>query len=429
MNEEFLIRLGADSRAMVAGFQRAGAYVKAWATTVIDDFTSRFGRMFASAFLVTKAIQFGQQTFTNIQNKILSIRRMQEALPGASSNWLQGIENHLERIGLSYADAEKPLIKFKRTLDLAKANPAGKEFESLQRYGIVVDAADLRTQKFSESVAKLAAAYQKFGKSLAVVNDTAGKPSPALIALLSMDPEKLRAMEKFNFFSDISQASINLFTGAFGTQKTVGQVLTATVANIFEKFTPSILTSGSGMTRIPLTQWGFFKLLLERKGEEENKQAAINAQMAETLQMEEERVSVNAKLLVLEERRRELSAQINDQGKTTVAQMAEEARRALGIRPPRLYGTTARQRIAMNIDNLERRAQIAWESGRDKLHDQLWAQAQQMRAANTWLVDKDQHPMLQTENQLKIVNMQLGPIKDMAEFVNKQHGGGAGGVW
>ena len=84
MMEEFLLRVGVNSAAMVSGLQRAGAYAKAWGTTLVEDFQSRIGRMFGAAFIASKVMQFGSQVFQNIQSKILAIHRAQEELPESS---------------------------------------------------------------------------------------------------------------------------------------------------------------------------------------------------------------------------------------------------------------------------------------------------------------------------------------------------------
>jgi hypothetical protein len=78
-------------------------------------------------------------------------------------------------------------------------------------------------------------------------------------------------------------------------------------------------------------------------------------------------------------------------------------------------------RTSLNIDQLEKRAQVAYEAGNDSLHDQLWQQAQSLRAGNPWIMDKDRDPMRKTNAELKVVNMQLKSVATMANTVNAQH--------
>jgi hypothetical protein len=432
MMEEFIMRIGANSAALRTELGRVGAYAKAWATTLAEDFKTRLGRMFAAGFIFDKVAEAGARIFENIQAKILAVHRAQEELPGASTNFLQGLFNYTERVGLSFEQLSKPLLKFKQTLDAARADPQGKAMESLQRYGIVTSETDLKTQKFATSVAKLSDAYLKYGKNLQMVNEIAmaGKNNPAMLALLGLGGDRIAGMDKFNFFSDISPQAINLSAGLFGARKGMGQILTATAANFYTKFVTAELVQFATMLHPALgkgLQKGIEKI--ESKGAAADALAEQNAQIAASLQMETQKVDANTKHVELLERQRELGGEIAGQNKTTVAQMADEARKLTGIPRPRLYGVTPRMMAALNIQTLEERSKIAFEQGNDAASTALWQQAQSLRAQNTWLGEKDRNPMQKAASELEIVNAQLKPVKEMAEFVNQSHTHGSGGTW
>ena len=430
--EEFLLRVGVNSAAMVSGLQRAGAYAKAWGTTLVEDFQSRIGRMFGAAFIASKVMQFGSQVFHNVQEKILEISRAQRELPGASSNFLQGIFNFAERIGISYETLSRPMLKFKETLDAARANPQGKQMEDLMRYGIVTDSNDLKTQKYSTSIARLSDAYLKYGKNLQMVVDMSGKMNadfPAFLAMLDLGGEKLQAMDKFNFFSDISPAAINLGAGLFGAKKGMGQVITATAANVVEKFGVEAFGGATGTGFV----WGKPKKAVEAQGAVENAQADATAALGDTIEMERQRVEANTKLTELMEKQRELTAEMNDIGKESLSEMANAAAKMTGYKSPLTYSMTPLMRDSLKIKRLEDRAELSWQ--REQVLSQkdspYWQQAQDLRASNPFLKDTDQNPMKKTEVQLGVITEELKPVQAMAAWVNQQHGAapssGAGG--
>src|SRR6185503_18705090 len=118
---------------------------------------------FLAGFALDKAMEFGNRVAEKVREKVLAIKRAQGELPGVSTNFIQGVFNYLERVGLSFDAASKPLLKFKQLLDTAKMNPGGEEIRTLERYNIITGEADLKTQKYATSVAKLSEAYLKSG--------------------------------------------------------------------------------------------------------------------------------------------------------------------------------------------------------------------------------------------------------------------------
>lgn len=419
--EEFILRIGANASALKSELGRAGAWAKAWATTLVEDLHGKIGRMFAAGFVLDKAVE----KLKEVRERVLAIQRAQGELPGVSANFIQGVLNYMDRVGLSFEAASKPLLKFKQTLDAAKMNPAGDEMRSLERYNIVTGEADLKTQKYAVSVSKLSEAYLKSGKNLQVLRDLVGKESlsPGLLALLEIGPEKLARMGRGNLFTNFTGGNLEFFSNSFKGATGAGQVLNATLGNLFG----TLARYGLGATFVmralsesahPIDFYrhpieGFKRIFVgDKDAEEESK-------IAEKIEDEQKRVDIQNKFVELKEKERELTAEINDQGKVSLDQMANEAQRRSGLQMPKLYGMTPRMLTAFNIKALEARSNIAFEQGNDVLSGQLMKQAQEMRASNPWLKDKDQNPMKKTETELEVVNRQLEPVKKMAEMVNK----------
>jgi len=412
--EEFILRIGANATALKSELTRTGAWARAWGTTLAEDLKSKLGRMFAAGFILDKGMDFGREVLEKIKERILEIKHAEAELPGASSAFVQNAFNMMERMGKSFETISKPLLKFKQTLDAAKLNPAGEEMRMLERYKIVTGAADLQTQKFSTSLAKLSDIYLKSGKNLALLQDLMGKQAldPAMLALLGLGPKRIEAMDRFNPFSDFTRNTVDFFTGQFGAHKTMGQVITASLWNLMTEF------QTKGMMLInPFVALN--NMRLQKKGKELEAEEETLEKVEESIKRESERVAVQTKLLELKEKERELNATIADQGKVSLDQMASLAHRLSGEPTPRLFAITPRLREAMNIKDMETRAEIAFERGDDNLHDQLMKQAQAMRAAAPWMMDKDRNPMRKTESELDIIRQQLEPVKKMAEQVNK----------
>lgn len=424
MNEEFIIRIGANARAMYSELQRAGSWTKAWGLSLAEDLKHHFGRVLTAGFALVKA----EEMMDRIKERILAIHHAEENL-GASSNFIQGVFNWVEKVGISFDKVEKPLLKFKQTLDAAKADPGGKQAQDLARYGIATDAAALKNQRLSDSLAKLSEAYLKSGKNLALVKDLLGKESlsPAFLALLSKGPEAIREMEGGNVFTKLTPGSIGQFSALYSGTKTTGQVVLATLGNLVAN---AINNSGLTILGRALGELGDIQGILQHPLQSLNnirngvhtEEKDGDAELAKSIEMEQRKVEINTHLLSLKEKQHELEAAIADRGKSSVSQLATEARQLLGIQAPRNYGVSARMRTALNIDTLERKAQIAWERGDDAGMKSLLDQAQSLRANNSFLSYKDQNPLQGTESQLAIVNQQLAPVAAMAEFVNQEHG-------
>lgn len=424
--EEFILRIGANASALKSELGRTGAWAKAWATTLVEDLHSKIGRMFAAGFALDKAMEFGKRVFENVKERVLAINRAQGELPGVSTNFIQGVFNYMQRVGLSFEAISKPLLKFKQLIDAAKINPGGAEMRTLERYNIVSGEADLKTQKYTTSIAKLSEAYLKSGKNLKVLQELIGKESisPAMLALLELGPDKLKALGNTNVFTSLTPANLEFFKNNFQGATGIGQVINATAGNLIglgARLSPiGIILRGvnaaihaSDSLKHPIDT--LKQIFTGRQSEAEIAEEKVK----QSIEQEEQRVGIQNKLLELKEKERQLTAQIADHGKVSLDQMASEAQRLGGLQMPRLYGMTPRMLTSFKIKALEARSNIAYEQGNDALSAQLMNQAQAMRAANPWLMDKDRDPMKHANTELTLIKNELVPVQKMAEMVTK----------
>jgi len=106
-----------------------------------------------------------------------------------------------------------------------------------------------------------------------------------------------------------------------------------------------------------------------------------------------------------------------DRGKSSLDSLAESGRRFTGMPHRRLYGMTARMRTALNIQDLDERANLAWQQGKDGQFTKLRSEADKMRAANPWLAANDRNPTLKMENSLSSIDARVKFIEDQVRAV------------
>lgn len=421
--DQILIKLGVDATAVKTGLAKISSLVSAWGTTLAADFKSKIGRMFVAGFAFDKVYEAAEKGWDKVKEKILELHRAQSDLPGTSLNFLQGLFNYAERAGTDYEKLSRPLLKFKEVLDAAKIDPNGQEMQMLTRYGIVTNDADLKTQKFSTSIGRLSDAYLKSGKNLKIISDLTGRINnefPIFLNLLEMGGSKIESLNKFNPFSDLSESSINLYTGLFGAQRTAAQVVAATIGNLVALLGTkaiSLTTQNPVATGLVLD---LVKKGIELSGQAENAQDDINNKLAQSIEQENKIADAKIRALEATEKQADLQAEIVDRGKDSLEVGAQMARKLLGAKSPMemFHTITPRMRIERQISDLEQRSKIAWYNGNDKLMGSLQGEAEKIRAANSWLKRSDQFPMAKTESELDAIRIMMKPIQDAAAFIN-----------
>lgn len=110
----------------------------------------------------------------------------------------------------------------------------------------------------------------------------------------------------------------------------------------------------------------------------------------------------------------QLQAQLQDRNKMSVDEMADHARSMTGQRHRRNYALTPRMRTALQIQDLEEQAQVAFEAGDDATHKKLTEQANDMRSKNTWMKELDKTPQLKMLTQLELIASRLDSVDKMA---------------
>ena len=116
----------------------------------------------------------------------------------------------------------------------------------------------------------------------------------------------------------------------------------------------------------------------------------------------------------------DLSNSLEDRGKVGLSSMAEMGRRFTGRILPRQYTVTARMRTAMNIEDLEARANIAFMRGDDAGMKQFQGQADELRRANPWLAAMDRDPTRKINEQLIEANKYLKNVSELIDQVRSQ---------
>jgi hypothetical protein len=434
MNEEFMVRIGANARAMYSELQRAGSYAKAWATTLAEDFKSRLGRMFAAGFIADKTMEL----LGRVKDRILAISRAQEELPGTSTNFIQGLMNWTEKVGLSFEAIAKPMLQFKRARDEAIADPTGKVMQAYIRYGVATSALDLKNQNLATTMARVAKAFKESGNNLSVLSEMSGRAaqSEAFLALMGKGPAGIQGMEAGNFFTKLTPQTIAQFKATYQGSKDAGNVLTAFLGNaIAQTLSHSLLTlaarAGGQIAGAPLDSLRHpLQRIKEIWSGIPDIQDDINAKLVASINQQSQQVEIQAKFNSLKEHERELRARIDDQGKEGLSQMASAAAKLTGYRSPLTYQLTPLMRESLQIQKLEDRARLDWENKRvlSPKDSDYWKQAQSLRAANPWLKDEDRDPLVKIQVQLKTVIEELGPISRTMKLVNEQ-AHGAGGTW
>lgn len=126
--------------------------------------------------------------------------------------------------------------------------------------------------------------------------------------------------------------------------------------------------------------------------------------------LERERPEEALKLRQAEFSQTQASRALEDRLKPEFGSMVDQARSMTGHIRPRLYTVTDRMRTAMNIDDLEAKAQNAYLSGDDDTFKKLRGEAEEMRKSNPWLKYGDQNPTEGLKLQLDASNKSLSDV-------------------
>jgi len=422
--EQILIRMGVDAKAVVVGLNKVSAYVKAWGTGLASSLKSSFGKFLIPALAVGAFVKL----LSSIKDKIIEIKNLSYET-GASTNFIQSIMMAAERAGMSVTAFTEPLKKLNALIGDAKRGMPDAAIK-LHDLGIVTKANEIKTLSLNSALAKLADKYRATGDAQLRANllERAGLDQ-GFGKVLEGGSAGINSMNSFNPFTKISAGAIGDFGDAWkGIKATTGVVL-ATVANIIDlpalgvRKLSQFFGALSGGAR-SLKDIGKSMSEAEEKRKDEAAEAALQNQAdQEGISVQEKKAQIITTQNELLLRQKELTAEISDRNKTSIQEMADHARKFLGIIDPKRLNFTVsqRDRMALNIDQKEKQAQVAFERGDDRTFRRLTSEALQLRHGFSAASFKDREPMLKTEIELQKVNLQLAPVARMAEFVNQEH--------
>lgn len=401
--EQILIRLGVDASAVTSGLGRVGSTVKAWGVSILYSFNSMIGKMFAGVAIL--------QGLNSVKEKILEIARVSRET-GAGTDFVQGLGQELEKVGLGLNMASSGLFRFNKLLGDAKSGSI-RAIEQLKEMGVINDKSSLQTLNFSGAVHNLAVSFDKLNdkqKQAFLLTEAFGRSGKAMQAVFEKGAAAVDSMSKPNFFTKISTSSIADLTDFWKQVKNVGVVTSATLVNVFDSIARGFQAMVLGPKRAAEFNYLTEKSLIEQRQNEVEE---------DSIKFQEEKNQLLDTENSLKERSLELSSQIEDRDKESVRDMADRARHLLGIRSPlqMSHTVTSRMRTALRIDNLEERAKLAWERGDDSKSSRLQSEADQIRASSPWMKFTDKNPMLKTENELSRVNNQLEPISRAVKLI------------
>ena len=410
--------MGVDARAVVTGLASVKATALGWATSLREELRGKIG-----AFLAAGTVLEG---FNKVKEEILEISRLSEEL-GASTNFIQSLQLKAQQMGVGIESLTRPFVVFNRQIGEAKRG-IPEAVEKLSDMGIITDKNQLATLNYTDAMRNLKIQFDKIGDSAkqdALLNEAFGNSAYRVAFIFRQSMGDFDKMTQGNFFTKFSRDSITDFQNLWSILKAGFYAIGVTITNTAD-------IGVSAFRRMSIKLGFLFKTghvpsqaeinRLDDKYQEQlaSRQNANDAD-AQDIEVQQKKAEILTQQTALLERQTELTNEIADRGKVTIADMAEQARRLLGLPQPRLYSVSSRMRDALRIDNLERQSTLAFEKGDDATFQKLRSEADQLRQNSPWAKLQDRNPMQRTESELVRVNQQLGPVQEMAKLVLTEH--------
>ena len=428
--EQIMIRLGVDGTAIKSGLARVSSLFKAWGKELHEGFKEYTGSI-AKGFIGAEAFSKAFEFFGELKNKILEISRVSKET-GASTDFVQGLMEEAEKSGVEFEKLSMGIAKFNATLGSAKAGNI-TALKTLSDIGVINDKNSIKTVTFSSAIHSLAVRYEELTdkqRKAYLLQQAFGRGYAGFTPIFEKGPEGVDELGKGGFFKKISAGTIDDFTTAWRAIKTSSTAVMATIVNTLDIPFQAVakVSYGLGLWSKGIKDGSdqYREAMRHRLDEEENvsKQKAIEAMAdKEGISVAEFKTKLLEQQASLLEKQLDLTSTIADRNKESVNEMASAARKATGLHGPlemfeKSHTVTPRMRTALQIKNLEDRAQVAWLKGDDTGSNRLQSEADQVRKSNTWMKRSDVNPMQKTESELARVNDQLEPVKRMAELVN-----------
>jgi len=406
--EEILIRVGADGKALMSGLQRIGAGVKSWASNIIEDFTKHtVGRLVGLAML--------ERQFSALKDRILEIARAKREL-GTGASFIQGVFGEASAQGVEAGSMIAPLKKLNELLGKAKFGDP-QALSTFTQWGIITQANELKGKKLTDALGDLAAAYAGISDPAAraaFAQDFFGKQADKLIPILEGGREKVEELSRFSFFK-LSEETIGFWTQFWAAMKTIAVGAGAVILNVVTDIARGLFFVAAAIDAamaVVLGQ-GRFMDVLERNVD------AVNGKLQQQLEIKQQANALDqqnlefqySKSKILREQN-QLLAQMADREKLTVGELADRARKIMGLdKMPRglesVRMLTPAMAGALRIQNLEDQVKVATAHGQSGLAHRLQTEADRLRSINPALRSSERDPMMQMNNKLSDINANL----------------------
>lgn len=437
--EQILIRMGVDAKAVVTGLNAVTITARSWANTISQTISSPFQKAQTAAngyfknigtsmlgslkgFLPALAAGVILETLAKISEKISDIKRVAQAT-GANSNFIQSL-----MLKGSIDEFTMPLVKFSTLLGNAK-NGMPDAILKLNDMGVTTAKAGAKTLTYTQAIHNLAVAYQNLkdpSQKAALLTEAFGRSGYKMAQIFNQGVGAVDKMNQNSIFK-ISPSTISDFSTVKNDLKMIGNGAMAATANFLGGITKGYKTITGFVGAIAGGAKNFTEInrsMMQVNQQEQEKflnEGLANAAAEEGITVQEKKSEIINKQNELLQKQQELQSEIDDRGKSTIAEMAAHARKRLGIPEPQNYTVSAREREALRIDTLEKKSKIAFDNGDDEKFKGLRSEADRARAGFAGGTYKDRNPLGRTEVELAKVNDQLAPVKRMADLINAEH--------
>ena len=411
--EQIIIRLGVDATAVKTGLGKAGAMVKAWGASLVQDFKGdalNIMKGFVGAEAITSGMEKFREMMSSVSERILKIKK-DASDTGLSTNFIQELYRFSESSGVPFEALEKNLLHLNEQLGAAKSGSLVAR-EKLMSFGLANKDTAWNTLNLHDALGKLRAmhvATADAAKNNYREEELLGRGYKNLIPLLSQTEESFNDMDGASFFSKINEKTINTWTGMFGAKVQATDIARSTFANSFSY----ALVNGIGIslgTNAKLATSGVLKYF-ELKGSILNQKEAEAEADAQDITNLEKKNELAQKRIELEGELKDLTNEKIDRDKMSVDEMDAKFRQITGQKSKleMFHTVTPIMRQAHNIKTLEERAKIQMLRGDESGANQLQSEADQIRASNNLLKATDRNPMEKTELKLQEVKLLLEP--------------------